>query len=88
MQEYICPIFLESDDFDKELLAVPETLRELVENYKRKKLNFDKQHKTLEPEDDLVIETSIFNHLASKLFIFYNGINFIDSSFNCNNAIV
>ena len=36
----------------------------------RKKLSFDKQHETLEPEDDLEIETSIFNHLASKLFIF------------------
>ena len=52
MQEQILPIPLESDDFDKELLAAPETLRELVENYKRKKLNFDKQHETLEPEDD------------------------------------
>ena len=37
---------------------------------KRKKLSFDKQHETLEPEDDLEIETSIFNHLASRLFIF------------------
>ena len=70
MQEHILPISLESDDFDKELLATPETLRELVEIYKRKKLNFDKQHETLEPEDDLVIETCIFNNLASKLFIF------------------
>ena len=59
MQEHILPISLESDDFDKELLATLETLRELVENYKRKKLSFDKQHKTLEPEDYLVIETSI-----------------------------
>ena len=70
MQEHILPISLESDDFDKELLATPESFRELVENYKRKKLNFDKQHETLEPEDDLVIETFIFNHLASKIFIF------------------
>ena len=70
MQEHIVPISLESDDFDKELLATPETLRELIENYKRKKLNFDKQHETLEPEDDLVIETSIFNHIVSKIFIF------------------
>ena len=70
MQEHFLPISLESDDLDKELLATPETLRELVENYKGKKLNFDKQHGTLEPEDDLVIETSIFNHLASKIFIF------------------
>ena len=37
-QEHILPISLESDDFDKELLAAPETLRELVENYKKKKL--------------------------------------------------
>ena len=70
VQEHILPISLESDDFDKELLAAPETLRELVKNYKKKKLNFDKQHETLEPEDDLVIETSIFNHLVSKIFIF------------------
>ena len=70
MQEHILPISLESDDFDKELLATPETLREVIENYRRKKLKFDKQHETLEPKDDLVIETSIFNHLASKIFIF------------------
>ena len=73
-QEHILPISLESEDFDKELWAAPETLRELVENYKKKKLNFDKQHKTLDPEDDLVIETSIFNHLASKIFIFIMAI--------------
>ena len=42
MQEHILPISLESDDFDKELLVAPEMLRELVENDKRKKLNFDK----------------------------------------------
>ena len=40
MQEHILPISLESDDFDKELLEAPKMLRELVENYKRKKLNF------------------------------------------------
>ena len=45
MQEHILPISLESDDFDKELLAAPETLRELAENYKRKKLNFDNSMK-------------------------------------------
>ena len=73
-QEHILPISLESDDFDKELLAASETLRELVENYKKKKLNFDKQHETLDPEDDLVIESSIFNHLASKIFIFVMAI--------------
>ena len=70
MQEHILPIFLELDDFDKELLAAPETLRELVEKYKKRKLNFDIQHETLDTEDDRAIETSIFNHLASKIFIF------------------
>ena len=39
-QEHILPISFESDDFDKELLAAPETLRELVEKYKKRKLNF------------------------------------------------
>ena len=73
-QEHILPISLESDDFDKELLAAPETLRELVENYKKKKLNFDKQHEMLDKEDDIVIETSIFNHLASKIFTFVMAI--------------
>ena len=33
-QEHILPTSLESDDFDKELLTAPETLRELVEKYK------------------------------------------------------
>ena len=69
MQEHILPISLESDDFDKEVLAAPEMLRELVENYKRKKLNFDKQHEKLDPVEDLGKETSIFNHLASNIFI-------------------
>ena len=40
----------------------------------RKKLNFDKQHEILDPEDELVIETSIFIHLASKIFIFIMAI--------------
>ena len=35
LQEHILSISLESDDFDKELLAAPETLRELVENYEK-----------------------------------------------------
>ena len=35
-KEHVLPISLESDDFDKELLNAPETLRELVE-YIRKK---------------------------------------------------
>ena len=34
-QEHVLPISLESDDFDKELLTAPETLRELVEKYKK-----------------------------------------------------
>ena len=33
-------------------------------------MNFDKQHKTLEPEDDLENEASVFGHLVSKAFIF------------------
>ena len=73
-QEHILPISLESDDFNKELLAAPETLRELVEKYEKRKLNFDRQHETLDKEDDMVIETSIFNHLASKIFIFIMAI--------------
>ena len=59
---------MESDDFDKEILAAPEALSELVENYKRKK--FDKQHETLEPEDDSEKETTLSGHLVSKVFIF------------------
>ena len=73
-QEHILPISLESDDFDKELLTAPEMLRQLVEKYKKRKLNFDKQQKTLDKEDNIVIETSIFNHLASKIFIFVMAI--------------
>ena len=67
MQEHILPISLE-------LLTAPETLRELVEKYKKRKLNFDRQHKTLDKEDNIVIETSIFNHLASKIFVFVMAI--------------
>ena len=33
-KEHILPICLESDEFDRELLNAPETLRELVEKYK------------------------------------------------------
>ena len=73
-QEHNLPISLEPDDFDKELLAAPETLRELVENDKKKNLNFDKQHETLDKEDDIVIETTIFNCLASRIFIFVMAI--------------
>ena len=51
-------------------MAAPETLRKLVEKHKKRKLHFDKQHKTLDKEDDIVIETSILNHLASKIFLF------------------
>ena len=75
-QEHILPISLESDDFDKELLSVPKTLRELVEKYKQRKLSFDKQHETLdnEKEDDNFIGTSIFDHLAFNIFIFVMAI--------------
>ena len=71
-QEHVLPISLESDDFDKESLSAPETLRELVEKYKQRKISFNKQHKTLdnEKEDDSFIETSIFDHLALNIFIF------------------
>ena len=71
-QEHILPISLESDDFDKELLSAPETLRELVEKYKQRELSFDKQHKTLdnEKEGNSFIGTSIFDHLAFNIFIF------------------
>ena len=70
MQEHILPISLESDDSDKELLEVPEMLGELFENYKRKKLNFDKQHEKLDPVEDPEKETSILDHLASNIFLF------------------
>ena len=73
-QEHVLPISLESDDFDKELLTAPETLRELVEKYKERKLNFNGQPETLDKEDDTFIETSIFNHLPSKIFIFVMAI--------------
>ena len=70
MQEHILPISLESGDFDKELLEAPEMLRELVENYKRKKLNFDKQHEKIDSVEEPEKETLIFDHLASNIFIF------------------
>ena len=71
-QEHILPISLESDDFDNELLSAPETLREMVERYKQRKLSFDKQHETLDNEkgDGSFIGTSIFDHLAFNIFIF------------------
>ena len=71
-QEHILPISLESDDFDEELLSAPKTLRGLVEKYKERKLGFDKQHETLdkENEDDNFIGTSIFDHMAFNIFIF------------------
>ena len=71
---------MKSHDLDKELLTAPETLRELVEKYKQRKLSFDKQHKTLDEEDDIFIETSIFNHLAFKIFCICDGYNFINNS--------
>ena len=73
-QEHVLPISLESDDFDKELLNAPETLRELVEKYKQRKLNFDRQHETLDKADYISIETSIHNHSVSKIFIFVMAI--------------
>ena len=69
-QEHVLPISLESEDFDKELLTTPETLRELVEKYKQRKLNFDRQHEALDKEDDIFIETSILNHLHLKSLYF------------------
>ena len=72
--EHVLPISLESDDLDKELLTAPETLRELVEKYKQRKLIFDRQHETLDEENDTFIETSIFNHLSSKIFVFVMAI--------------
>ena len=70
--EHILPISLESDDFNKDLLSAPETLREPVERYKQRKLSFDKKHKTLDDEkgDGSIIGTSIFDHLAFNIFIF------------------
>ena len=75
-QEHILPISLESNDFDEELLSAPKTLRELVERYKQKKISFDKQHETLdnENENDSFIGTSIFDHLAFNIFIFIMAI--------------
>ena len=37
-QEHILPISLESDYFDKELFTAPETLKELVEKYRKRKV--------------------------------------------------
>ena len=88
MQEHILSISLESDGFDKELLKTSMTLRELVENYKRKKLNFDKQHEKLNPEEDFEKETFIFDHLASNIIYFCNGTDFVNSSYDSNNAII
>ena len=75
-QEHILPISLESNDFDEEILSAPKTLRDLVENYKQKKLNFNKQHETLNNQrgSDNLMETSIFDHLAFDIFIFVMAI--------------
>ena len=59
-QEHVLPLSLESDDFDKELLNASETLRELVEKYKQRKLNFDRQHETLDKEGDTFIKKLLF----------------------------
>ena len=45
-------------------------LRGLVENYKTKKFNFDKEHEKLDPVEDPEKETSIFTHLTYNVFIF------------------
>ena len=37
-------------------------------------MNFDTQHETLDKEDDIFIETSILNHLMSKIVIFVMAI--------------
>ena len=62
----------------KKLLSAPKTLRELVEKNKQKKISFDKQHEILddEKEDNTVIGTSIFKHLAFNIFYICNGSNF------------
>ena len=75
-QEHILPISLESNNFDEELLSAPETLRDLVEKYKQKKISFDKQHDTLdnEEENEGFIGTFIFEHLAFNIFIFIMAI--------------
>ena len=73
-QEHVLPISLESEDFDKKLLTAPEMLRGLVEKYKQRKISFNNQHETLDKEDDIFIETSIFNHLVFKIFVFVMAI--------------
>ena len=75
-QEHILPISLESNDFDEQLLSTPKTLRELVERYKQKKISFNKQHETLDKENEngSFIETSIFDHIAFNIFIFVMAI--------------
>ena len=74
MQEHILPIYLNSsEEIDKELLMAPRTLKELVENYKKKKLNFDKQHDELDKENMDIIET-VFDHSVSKMFMFVMAI--------------
>ena len=38
----------------------PKTLGELVEKYKKRKLNFDRQHETLDKEDDVTSSCTVF----------------------------
>ena len=53
----------------------PSRLRELVEKYKQKRISFDKQHETLDKENENnFIETSIFEHLTFNVFIFVMAI--------------
>ena len=89
MQEHILPISLESDEFDKELLAAPVMLRELVEkNIKERNWILISSHEILEPEEDFEKETSIFDHFSIHYIYFCNGISFINNSYNSNNAII
>ena len=75
-QKHILPISLESKDFDEELLSAPKTLRDLVEQYKQKKISLDRQHETLdnERENDNFIETLLFDDLAFNNFVFVMAI--------------
>ena len=74
MQEHILPVYLDSnEEIDKELLMAPRTLKELVENYKKKKLNFDRQHDELDKENIDIIE-AVFGHSVSKTFMFVMAI--------------
>ena len=58
------------------------------ENYKQRKLTFDKQHKILDNEkDDNFIGTSIFDHLAFNIFIFVMAVTLVIIMFIVINLI-